>query len=134
MTNTLYDALIAPHADNQATFLTCDDGSEISYAAFVGRVAQLTHVLTNAGVKPGVPYEQQKDDDKLWIRDEFLNAQEKEDLFIVHGHTPVDLPYRDHRRVNVDTGAYFTGKLAAVKIYKDQMSFLTNESKGDTST
>ena len=53
MTNTLYDALIAPHADNQATFLTCDDGSEISYAAFVGRVAQLTHVLTNAGVKPG---------------------------------------------------------------------------------
>ena len=92
------------------------------------------YAFVHAGVKPGVPYEQQRDEDKLWIRDEFLNAQDKEDLFIVHGHTPVDTPYRDHRRVNVDTGAYFTGKLAAVKIYKDQMSFLTNESKGDTST
>ena len=92
------------------------------------------YAFVHAGVKPGVPYDQQRDEDKLWIRDEFLNAQDKEDLFIIHGHTPVDMPYRDHRRVNVDTGAYFTGKLAAVKIYKDQMSFLTNESKGDTST
>ena len=53
MTNTLYDALIAPHANNDAIFLTLDDGSEISYASFVSRVAQLAHVLTDAGVRPG---------------------------------------------------------------------------------
>ncbi len=53
MTNTLYDALIAPHRQNDATFLVCDDGVRISYADFVGRVAQLAHVLTEAGVKPG---------------------------------------------------------------------------------
>jgi malonyl-CoA/methylmalonyl-CoA synthetase len=53
VTNTLYDALLAPHANNAAVFLTCDDGSQVSYAEFVGRVAQLAHVLTRAGVKPG---------------------------------------------------------------------------------
>lgn len=53
MTNTLYDALFAPHANNAAVFLTRDDGSRISYAEFVGRVAQLAHVLMDAGVKPG---------------------------------------------------------------------------------
>jgi len=53
VTNTLYDALIAPHAENDAIFLTCDDGAEVSYASFVARVAQLAHVLADAGVKPG---------------------------------------------------------------------------------
>lgn len=53
MTNTLYDALFAPHAQNDQIFLTLDDGSHVSYARFVGRVAQLAHVLVNAGVKPG---------------------------------------------------------------------------------
>lgn len=53
MTNTLYDALIAPHAQNDAVFLALDDGARISYADFVGRVAQLAHVLTEAGVQPG---------------------------------------------------------------------------------
>ena len=53
MTNTLYDALIAPHANNTRPFMTCDDGSTISYAGFVQRVAQLAHVLRDSGVKPG---------------------------------------------------------------------------------
>jgi len=53
VTNTLYDALIAPHAQSHAVFLTLDDRSRITYAAFVARVAQLAHVLTDVGVKPG---------------------------------------------------------------------------------
>ncbi|MBT8412250.1 MAG: malonyl-CoA synthase [Octadecabacter sp.] len=53
MTNTLYDALIAPHTNNNAVFLTLDDGKTLSYAGFVGRVAQLAHVLVEASVKPG---------------------------------------------------------------------------------
>ncbi|MCO4847841.1 MAG: AMP-binding protein [Yoonia sp.] len=50
MTNTLYDALFARHAQNQAPFLECDDGSIVSYAAFVRRAAQIANVLTDAGV------------------------------------------------------------------------------------
>ncbi len=53
MTNTLYDALIAPHMGNDAAFLECDDGTTLTYAGFVARVAQLAHVLYAAGVGPG---------------------------------------------------------------------------------
>lgn len=53
MTNTLYDALFAPHAQNQAAFLECDAGSVVSYAAFVRRAAQIANVLTDAGVAAG---------------------------------------------------------------------------------
>jgi malonyl-CoA/methylmalonyl-CoA synthetase len=53
VTNTLFDALFARHAQNQSVFLQLDDGTEQTYAAFVARVAQLAHVLTDAGVKPG---------------------------------------------------------------------------------
>jgi len=53
LTNTLYDALIAPHAQNTSAFLSGDDGSVLTYAGFVKRAAQIAHVLVDAGVKPG---------------------------------------------------------------------------------
>ncbi len=53
MTNTLFDALFARHAQNDAPFLTLDDGSTLSYAGFIRRVAQLANVIASAGVSPG---------------------------------------------------------------------------------
>ncbi len=53
MPNLLYDALIAPHADRAAPFLICDDGTTISFAAFVVRAAQMAHVIAGAGLRPG---------------------------------------------------------------------------------
>jgi len=84
--------------------------------------------FVHAGIRPGIPFAEQSDEDRLWIRDIFLNASSKEDLFIVHGHSPVDTPFVDHRRVNIDTGAYFTGTLCAVKLTNSGMSFITNHS------
>ena len=53
MTNILYDALIAPHANNSQPFLACDDGTTLTYAGFVRRVAQLANVLKEAGIEAG---------------------------------------------------------------------------------
>ena len=53
MSNVLYDALIARHATNNAVFLVLDDGTEVSFAAFAARMAQLAHVLVQVGVTPG---------------------------------------------------------------------------------
>jgi malonyl-CoA/methylmalonyl-CoA synthetase len=53
VTNTLYDALIARHAGSTTPFMTLDDGTTQTYGDFVGRVAQLAHVLADAGVQPG---------------------------------------------------------------------------------
>ena len=53
MTNTLYDALIAPHDTLDRPFLECDDGTTLTYARFARRTAQLANVLVGAGVTPG---------------------------------------------------------------------------------
>lgn len=81
--------------------------------------------FVHAGVRPGVPFEHQSDRDRLWIRDSFLKSKSPEDLMIVHGHTPTDVPYADARRIGIDTGAYFTGRLSAVRIIGGEYSFLS---------
>ncbi|MCT8161750.1 malonate--CoA ligase [Pseudoruegeria sp. SHC-113] len=53
MTNHLYDALFAPHAENDATLFTRPDAAPMSYRAFIARVGQMAHALTRAGLKPG---------------------------------------------------------------------------------
>ncbi|MEM8655854.1 MAG: malonyl-CoA synthase [Pseudomonadota bacterium] len=53
MTNTLYDALIAPHAGNDRTFLHCGDGTRVTFDGFTKRAAQMAHVLHDAGLTPG---------------------------------------------------------------------------------
>lgn len=53
MTNHLYDALIAPHRENDAVFLRTDDGHAIQYRDFVARTARIANVLQAAQVQPG---------------------------------------------------------------------------------
>jgi serine/threonine protein phosphatase 1 len=77
--------------------------------------------FAHAGVKPGVPLAQQREDDLLWIRDEFLQSEENFGGFIVHGHTPVPKPDIRHNRINIDTGAYATGNLTLLTIYENRM-------------
>ena len=53
MPNLLYDALFRPHENSRKTFLILRDGSEISYAAFLGMAARFAHALAEAGVGVG---------------------------------------------------------------------------------
>jgi len=83
------------------------------------------YLFVHAGVRPGVPLDHQSEDDLLWIRDDFINDRTVFEAVIVHGHTPVNVPYRDARRIGVDTGAYMSGRLTAVRIEGDQVDFLS---------
>lgn len=74
------------------------------------------YFFAHAGARPGVPLEAQSADDLMWIRDAFLEDPRVFDKVVVHGHTPVDTPHLDHRRINLDTGAYATGVLSAVRL------------------
>ncbi|WP_299298017.1 malonyl-CoA synthase [uncultured Tateyamaria sp.] len=53
MTNHLFDHLIAPHAGNPAPFLVQDGQSDVTYAAFVERTAQMAHRLRQSGLGVG---------------------------------------------------------------------------------
>ncbi len=83
------------------------------------------YAFVHAGLRPGKPLEEQSEKDLLWIRDEFLNDKQSFDSVIVHGHTPISAPHRDFRRIGVDTGAYMSGKLTAVRLRGDDVSFLS---------
>jgi len=77
--------------------------------------------FVHAGVNPGLPLGQQKAEDLLWIRDEFLFSDKDFGKFIVHGHTPVARPELRPNRINIDTGAYATGILTLLTIQGDHM-------------
>jgi serine/threonine protein phosphatase 1 len=78
-------------------------------------------LFVHAGVRPGIPLEKQKEEDLLWIRDEFLTSNKNFGKFIVHGHTPVSEPDIRPNRINIDTGAYATGILTLLIIQGDHM-------------
>jgi serine/threonine protein phosphatase 1 len=80
--------------------------------------------FTHAGVKPAVPLAAQTEQDLLWIRDEFLLYEEDFGKVVVHGHTPVMEPEIRQNRINIDTGAYATGRLTCLVLEGAQMRFL----------
>ncbi len=85
------------------------------------------YFLCHAGIRPGVPFERQKEEDLLWIRDEFLNSRTDFGKIVVHGHTPTEEPEVLPNRINIDTGAFATGRLTCLVIDHDQRRFLSTE-------
>jgi serine/threonine protein phosphatase 1 len=72
-------------------------------------------LFVHAGIRPGVPLTQQRDDDLLWIRDEFFTQPHTLPYTVVYGHTPtrearVELPYR----IGLDTGVVYGNKLSCL--------------------
>ena len=68
-------------------------------------------LFVHAGIRPGVPVEQQEDEDLLWIRQEFLQDTRTHPMLVVHGHTPVNVATNYGNRVNLDTGAGYGNQL-----------------------
>jgi serine/threonine protein phosphatase 1 len=79
------------------------------------------YFFVHAGVRPGIPLAKQNAEDLMWIRDEFLLHEEDFGKVIVHGHTPVrEIDIRPNR-INIDTGAYVTGRLTCVILEEDRV-------------
>jgi serine/threonine protein phosphatase 1 len=82
------------------------------------------YFFAHAGVNPAYPLSQQREDDLLRIRDRFLLCNNDFGQIVVHGHTPVPEPEIRANRINVDTGAYATGRLTCLVLERDQVGFL----------
>jgi len=80
--------------------------------------------FVHAGVRPKVPLAKQAEEDLLWIREDFLLYEESFEKIIVHGHTPVRQPEVFSNRINIDTGAYATGRLTCLVIEGRDLNFL----------
>lgn len=82
------------------------------------------YLFVHAGIRPGVPLEEQAREDLIWIRDEFLRSTADHGCTVVHGHTPVSYPEIRSNRINIDTGAVFSGRLTCAILEAASVSFL----------
>lgn len=91
-----------------------------AHIAFLNRLELFVrwgdYLFVHAGLRPGRTLEEQEEQDMLTIRDAFMKSRKKWPFIVVHGHTPGDAVHIDGRRICVDTGAYVTGKLSAVRL------------------
>ena len=79
-------------------------------------------LCVHAGVDPQRPLEAQRDEDLLWIREEFLNSPHPFPYVVLFGHTPqrevlIDLPYK----LGLDTGLVYWNKLSCLEIESRQL-------------
>jgi len=85
------------------------------------------YAFAHAGVRPGRALDQQDPMDLMTIRSEFLTHTETFGAFIVHGHTPVDTVAVQPHRLNLDSGAFYGGRLTAGVIEGDSIRILCSD-------
>lgn len=79
------------------------------------------YFFVHAGI-PDLPIEEIKTnqanftEEFLWVRETFLKSDFTWDKTIIHGHTPVLNPTVNHKRINIDTGCVYEGKLTAIEL------------------
>jgi serine/threonine protein phosphatase 1 len=78
--------------------------------------------FVHAGLRPGIPFQEQAEEDLIWIRQPFLAVDHDFGKHVVHGHTPLHSARPETRpfRTNLDTGAVFGGVLTAGVFTDDQ--------------
>ena len=80
------------------------------------------YAFVHAGIRPGVPLAKQKPEDLLWIRGPFLDQTGRFEKRIVHGHSWIEAaPEIYDNRIGLDTGAYETNVLTAVRIEDNEV-------------
>jgi len=64
-------------------------------------------IFVHAGLRPGIPLEEQQEQDLIWIRDEFIYSDFDWGKTVVFGHTPLQEPYVAANKIGLDTGAVY---------------------------
>ncbi len=83
------------------------------------------YLFVHAGIRPGVPLDQQIVPDLRWIRREFLDHADPHSHVVIHGHTIADEPVVRTNRIGIDTGAFASGRLTAIGLEGADRWFLS---------
>ena len=76
------------------------------------------------GSSPTSTLSRQKESDLLWIREEFLSSNDDFGKIVIHGHTPTRDIEVGPNRINIDTGAFATGRLTCLVIDEFSLSVI----------
>lgn len=115
--------------DPQACYQACADLARRMPASHLLLVRDLEpmaiigdYAFVHAGIRAGVALRAQSLRDLMWIREEFLQHTDRFEKRIVHGHSwTAAKPEILHNRINIDTGAFKTGVLTAVRIQDGEL-------------
>lgn len=89
-------------------------------------------LFAHAGMDPAKPLAEQSERDLMWAREPFMGHVGDIGRIVVHGHTVVgDLPEVTENRISLDTGAYKSGRLTAVRLNGHDITFFQTD--GDAS-
>ncbi len=82
------------------------------------------YIFAHAGIRPGIPLAEQRREDLLWIREDFLLSG---DAFggkrVIFGHTPFREPLVEPNKVGIDTMFHSRGMLTAVELSGREPAF-----------
>lgn len=82
--------------------------------SFGDRIIIGDYAFVHAGIRPGVPFSEQKPADLRWIREEFTGHRGDLEKVVIYGHTIYDEVDERGSRIGIDTGAYASGTLTAI--------------------
>lgn len=74
------------------------------------------YLFTHAALRAGVPLAEQSDADLLWYDDRLSASFAEFGRQVVHGHIGVEQPFLSEYRIGLDTLAFATGRLSAVRL------------------
>ncbi len=89
------------------------------------------YFFCHAGIRVGQLLDQQTDEYLLWTRKQPQPSDGAQEKIIVHGHESVREPVMAQFHINVDTGAFLTGCLTALKLQGASRSFISVRGKGN---
>ena len=74
------------------------------------------YIFVHAGLKGGIPLEEQDPHDLIWIRDEFILSPHDFGKIVVFGHTPLQRVFKASNKIGIDTGAVYGGTLTCLEL------------------
>jgi serine/threonine protein phosphatase 1 len=111
--------------DLQEGFRARLPGTHLEFLAGLPRsIALAPYFFVHAGIRPERSLDEQDPEDLIWIREPFLHSNEDFGCIVVHGHSPVMSPEIRRNRINIDTGAVFTGCLTCIVLAGAEQRFL----------
>lgn len=80
--------------------------------------------VTHAGADPRGPIEAQDPKHLIWGHPDFARLRRRDGTWVVHGHVIQSAASQTRGQINIDTGAFATGRLTAARIAADDVTFV----------
>lgn len=128
LTLSIDDVVMKPQRNTLQKLAAYIPQTHIDFMSSLPALLQFSdYILSHAGIDPEKPIENQNEHDLLWNKDP-QRWLKKPPLgkIVIHGHVPIGEIETKGPWINLDTGAYATGRLSALCLSSDSEPRLLN--------